>query len=408
MPVYEYQAINKSGKNVKGTIDADSLRQARSRLRDQKIFPTNLNETSSRQAFNPSDITKYFRSNSLSQKDLSITTRQMATLVGAGLPLVSALTGLSEQSENETIRRIIVAVREDVEEGHSLSVAMEKFPRAFPRLYISMIASGEASGTLDTVLSNLAEHLEEQVALVNKVKAAMMYPVVMLFICVLVIIGLFVFLVPKIVVIFTKQGATLPLPTRITMAISNFLLGYWWLVLIMLVAAILGFIWYYRTEPGRAVIDRFLLKLPIFGKIYQKVYTARTAQTLGTLLASGVQMLTALEISQKIVGNVHVVSAMKSAKEGVREGKSLAAEFKSSKLFPSMLIQMMAVGEKSGELESMLQKAGEAYKAEVNTTLSGLTRVLELLMIIVVGAIVLWVVMSVLLPMVDLMDIVQR
>lgn len=236
----------------------------------------------------------------------------------------------------------------------------------------------------------------------------MMYPVAMLVICFLVIMGLFMFLVPKIVVIFTKQGATLPLPTKITMAISNFLVAYWWLVIFVIIGSFFGIVWYYKTEKGKQVIDRLFLKLPIYGPIYKKIYTARVAQTLGTLLNSGVQLLTAMDICQRVVNNVYVIKALSNAREGVREGKSLAQELKKSRMFPSMLVQMMAVGEKSGELESMLQKAGLAYKTEVNTTLSGLTRVLELLMIIVVGMIVLWVVLSVLLPMVDLIDLVQK
>lgn len=407
MPIFEYSALDRSGKKLKGTIDADSLRQARSKLRNQNIFPTDLSESGRSVAFNPSDVTKYFQRNSISQKELAITTRQLATLVNAGLPLVMALSSTAEQIESESIRRIMVAVREEVERGNSLSNAMENFPKAFPRLYVSMIASGEASGTLDTVLLNLADHLESQVELMGRVKAALMYPLAMLVICFLVIMGLFVFLVPKITDIFIKQGARLPLTTQITLFISNFLVAYWWLVIIAMISAFILVGWYYRQETGRQIIDRLLLKIPIFSPIYQKIYTARVAQTLSSLLNSGVQLLTAMEICQKIVANVHIVKALETAREGVREGKSLAAELKKTGFFPTMLVQMMAVGEKSGELESMLKKAGTAYQNEANATLGGLTRVLELLMIIIVGVIVLWVVLSVLMPMVDLIDLVQ-
>jgi general secretion pathway protein F len=235
MPIFEYSALDRSGKKLKGTIDADSLRQARSKLRNQNIFPTDLTESGRSVAFNPSDVTKYFQRNSISQKELAITTRQLATLVNAGLPLVMALSSTAEQIESESIRRIMVTVREEVERGNSLSNAMENFPKAFPRLYVSMIASGEASGTLDTVLLNLADHLESQVELMGRVKAALMYPLAMLVICFLVIMGLFVFLVPKITDIFIKQGARLPLTTQITLFISNFLVAYWWLVIIAMI-----------------------------------------------------------------------------------------------------------------------------------------------------------------------------
>ncbi len=407
MPIFEYSALDRGGKKLKGSIDADSIRQARSKLRSQNIFPTDLVESGKAVAFNPSDVTKYFQRNSISQKELALTTRQLATLVNAGLPLVMALSSTAEQIESESIRRIMVTVREEVERGNSLSNAMENFPKAFPRLYVSMIASGEASGTLDTVLLNLADHLEAQVELMGRVKAALMYPMAMLVICFLVIMGLFVFLVPKITDIFIKQGARLPITTQITLFISDFLVLYWWLVIIFFIAVFILIGWYYRQESGRQILDRLMLKIPIFSPIYQKIYTARVAQTLSSLLNSGVQLLTAMEICQKIVANVHIVKALETAREGVREGKSLAAELKKTGFFPTMLVQMMAVGEKSGELESMLKKAGTAYQNEANATLGGLTRVLELLMIIIVGVIVLWVVLSVLMPMVDLIDLVQ-
>ena len=408
MPIFEYLAIDSKGKKVKGTVDADSIRQAKNRLKTNKIYPTEINEISSAPTFNKGDVLKYFQTNKISQKDLSVTTRQLATLVGAGLPLVSALSACADQTENETIKRIIVDVREDVQEGLSLSASLEKFPKAFPKLYISMVASGEASGTLDTVLLNLADHLEEQVELMGKVKSALMYPVAMLIICFLVIMGLFIFVVPKIVDIFLKQGAVLPLPTKITLAISNFLIAYWWFVIILIFGSIFLTTWYYRTKDGKALIDKIILKLPIYGPIYQKIYTARVSQTLSSLLNSGVQLLTAMEICKKIVSNIYVIEALEDAKEKVREGSNLADELKKSKLFPSLLTHMIAVGEKSGELESMLMKAGKAYKAEVDATLSALTSILELLMIVVVGCIVLWVVMSVMLPMVDMINLVQK
>lgn len=408
MPAFEYTALDSRGRSVKGTIDSDSIRSARQRLRSQGIFPTALREGKEIQAERSRDVKRYFESNRVSLKDLAVATRQLGTLVGAGLPLVGALAALSEQVENLALKRIVVEVREDVEQGSSFATSLGKFPKAFPRLYVNMVASGEASGMLDSVLNNLADYLESQLELRRKVNSALMYPILMLFICAAVIIGMFVFVIPRIVEIFEKQGAVLPLPTQIMIAISDFLVGWWWLVGVAFVLAIAGTRAYYRSPKGRAVIDRLLLRLPIFGSIYVKIATARVARTLSTLLSSGVNLLAGLDITRNIVSNVHIVKALEDARDGVREGRSLAKELAKGAIFPTMLGQMIAVGEQSGELEGMLGKASKAYENEVNATLSGLTSLLEPLMMIVVGGIVLMIVISVLLPMVDLISVVQK
>ncbi|MDC0358271.1 type II secretion system inner membrane protein GspF, partial [Oligoflexia bacterium] len=405
MPVFEYTAINKDGKNIKGTLDADSVRLARQKLRDQGQFPISMKEVGEASSFKSTDIKKYFQPTSVSTKELSITTRQLATLVGAGLPLVSSLNALADQTDSMALRRIVIEVREDVEEGVSFSKALTKYPRSFPRLYTNLVAAGEASGALDIVLENLANYLETQVDLRRKINSALMYPVIMLIICACVIIGLFIFVIPKIVDIFQKQGAVLPLPTQIMIFISNALVHYWYLFLLVILATIFVARWYYKQEAGRSNVDNTLLKLPIFGSIYTKIVTARLSSTLGTLLASGVGLLSSMDIVRNLVGNVHMVAALQEARDGVREGRSLANELSKSGLFPSMLFHMVAVGEKSGQLEQMLNKAGEAYEKEVNATLEGLTSLLEPLLMVVVGAIVLCIVISVLLPMADLINV---
>lgn len=408
MPAYEYTALDTRGRQVKGTIDADSVRSARQRLRSQGIFPTELREGAATPADRTRDVKLYFQSNRVSLKDLAVATRQLGTLVGAGLPLVEALAALSEQTENITLKRIVVDVREDVEQGSAFATSLGKFPRAFPRLYVNMVAAGEASGTLDAVLANLADYLESQLALRRQINSALMYPALMLVICTAVIIGMFVFVIPRIVDIFQKQGAVLPLPTQAMIAISNFMIGYWWLIALVIIGAGVGIKAYHRDPNGRSQIDRLLLKLPIFGPIYTKIATARTARTLSTLLSSGVNLLIGLDIARNIVNNVHVAKAIEDARDGVREGRSLAKELSKSGIFPTMLGQMIAVGERSGELEAMLGKASVSYENEVDATLSGLTSLLEPLLMIVVGAIVLVIVISVLLPMVDLISVVQQ
>lgn len=407
MPVYEYVALNAGGRSVKGSLDAENPRVARQKLRTQGIFPTELKETLALAETKSRDIKKYFRSNRVPGADLAVATRQLSTLVGAGLPLVGALQALSEQTENHTLKRILVSVRENVEEGTALAKALASYPKVFPRLYVNLVASGEASGTLDTVLNNLADHLESQMSLKRKITSALAYPVLMLIICTLVVGALLTFVVPKIVEIFQRQNLTLPLPTQIVLLMSHFLVNYWYLVILLFVASIFAARVYYQSENGRAKIDEALLKLPIFGKLYNKISTARIARTLSTLLGSGVELLTALDISKNIVGNVHLVAALEKAREGVREGRSLAGELSKSGRFPTMVCHMIAVGEKSGELEQMLSRAATSYENEVNSTLSGLTSLLEPVMMILVGGIVLFIVISVLLPMADLIGKVK-
>ena len=406
MPVYEYTAINPKGKRVKGSIDSDTLRAARQKLRIQGIYPTEIKEGIELSHSKSRDVKRYFQSNRITGKDLAIATRQLATLVGAGLPLVSALQALSDQTDSVVLKRIIIDVREGVEEGLSLAKALGNFPKSFPRLYVNLVAAGEASGTLDTVLDNLADYLEGQLELKRRVTSAMIYPTAMLIICTLVIIGLLVFIVPQVVEIFHRQGIALPLPTRITIGISEFLASYWLLLLALGLCFIVLCRWYYRQPDGRRRVDRLLLQLPIFGSLYIKVITARVSLTLGTLLGSGVGLLTGLEIVKNIVGNVLVTDLLEQARDGVQGGRSLAAELSKGGIFPNMLSHMVAVGEQSGELEGMLTKAGKSYENEVNAALSGLTSLLEPLMMIGVGVIVLCIVISVLLPMVDLIDAV--
>ena len=408
MPLFEYVALDASGRQVKGTLDAENARAARQRLRGQKVFPTQLKESSEASKATTKDVRTFLVSNRVTLKDLSVATRQLATLVGAGLPLVSSLLALSEQTENTMLRRILIDVKEEVEEGATFAKALGKYPKAFPNLYVNMVASGEASGTLDTVLDNVADYLEGQVELRRKIFSALTYPVLMLFLCTAVIVGLLVFVIPRIVEIFLKQGATLPLPTRIVIALSDFVIAYWYIALAILAVTIIGLRGYYRKPTGRARIDGLLLKLPLYGSLFTKISTARVSRTLSTLLSSGVGLLQALDITKNITVNVHMVKALDDAKTGVQEGKSLARELTKSGVFPVMLSHMIAVGEKSGELENMLGKAGRAYENEVNSTLGRLTSLLEPIMMIIVGGIVLGIVVSVLLPMADLIDIIQK
>lgn len=407
MPIYEYTALTSSGKQKRGSIEAESVRVARQKLRTQDIFPTTIEESRDASKAKSQDVKRLFTSERVSLKDLTVATRLLATLSNAGLPLVTALLSLSDQIESGNLKRVVVDIKERVEQGSSLAKALGAYPRVFPRLYINMVASGEASGTLDTVLDNLASYYEAQLELRRKISSALFYPILMFAFCTLVVIGLVTFVVPNIVAIFIKQRISLPLPTQIVIAFSNILTGYWWLIISVLVGSAMAARAYYRTPTGRAWFDKVALRLPLYGTIYRKIATARIASTLGTLLQGGVELLTALEIVKNIVGNVHLQKALEEARDGVREGRSLAKELSKSGYFPNLFSQMSAIGEKSGRLEVMLSKAGRAFSSEVDAAVSGLTSLIEPLMIIVLGGIVFGIVISILMPMTELMKMMQ-
>jgi general secretion pathway protein F len=409
MPIFEYTAINEKGKQAKGSIEAENARAARTRLRSQGMLPTTIEESRTRpteqKKRRPQQSLRSSLGERVSAKTLAFSTRQLATLLSAGIPLVEALQSLAEQTV-PTFRRMLVDIKEQVEQGTSFARALGSYPKVFPRLYVNMVASGEASGKLDSVVTSLAEYLEAQLELRRKLISALIYPVIMLSFCSLVVAGLLAFVVPQIVEIFTKQGAKLPVPTRIMIAISDILVFYWYAVALVLVGLVLGSIRLYRTEKGRAFVDSLLYRAPLVGGLYTKVLTARITRTLGTLLTSGVGLLESLDMAKNVVGNVHFQRAMADARDGVTEGRSLSRELLRSKLFPPMACQMIAVGERSGRLEEMLSIAGATFEKEASSTIAGLTALIEPLMIIVLGGIVLAIVVSVLLPLTELMDLV--
>ena len=409
MPIFEYKALDEKGKQAKGSLEADNARAARQRLRAQGMLPTTIEESRAR----PSELNKKRTQRSFSSsfnervgaKTLAFSTRQLATLLSAGIPLVEALQSLAEQTV-PTFRRMLVDIKEQVEQGTSFARALGSYPTVFPRLYVNMVAAGEASGKLDSVVTSLAEYLEAQLELRRKLISALIYPVIMLTFCSLVVAGLLAFVVPQIVEIFTKQGAKLPVPTRIMIAISDILVFYWYAVALFVVGLVFGSIRLYQAEKGRAFIDSLLYRAPLIGGLYTKVLTARITRTLGTLLTSGVGLLESLDMAKNVVGNVHFQRAIRDARDGVTEGRSLSRELLRSKLFPPMACQMIAVGERSGRLEEMLSIAGATFEKEASSTIAGLTALIEPLMIIVLGGIVLAIVVSVLLPLTELMDLV--
>lgn len=402
MAVFEYTALSAGGKKIKGVVDAESLRAARSKLKQQGVFPTTLEEARARGFGKSVRSASLFGERRVGAAQLGIATRQLATLVGAGMPLVESLKALGDQLDQPRLKAVIADIADKVNEGSTFADAVRAHPRVFPKLYPNMIASAEASGTLEIVLERLAELLEAQSALRRQVFAALAYPMLMLVLCLGVVILLLTYVVPQITEIFEEHGGILPLPTRIVIALSDFLQAQWLPLSLLLVAALVGVQRYYQTEAGRERIDAIRLKLPVFGGLTTKAASARFSRTLGTMLSSGVELLTALSIVKNIIGNVVIEKAIAQAREGVREGRNLADELDSSGVFPRLLVQMTAIGERTGELESMLLRAARAYESEVNTVISALTAILNPILILLLAGIVGMILVSVLLPMLEM------
>jgi len=388
-------------------IDAISIREAKLKLRSQGVFVSNIAEEAHGLAHPLKDISIRGLLGRVGMEDLTVTTRQLSTLIGASIPLVDALSALYEQTDSPAMKKTIAQVRDSVNEGLSFADSLEQHKRVFPELYVNMVRSGEASGALDVVLLRLAEFMEGQHRLRAKIGAAMVYPAVLLLICVVVLLYLLTAVVPKVVGMFETMKQTLPLPTRILIAISSFLSWTWWMIILGVIVAIVLINRWRKTDNGAYKFDSFRLRFPVYGTIYKKVSVARFARTLGTLLSSGVPIIESLRIVKTVVQNKIIEISIENSIAEVMDGSSLAAPLKKSGVFPPILVHMISVGEKSGSLEEMLMKAAESYESDVETTVAGLTSVIEPLMIVIMGTLVGFVVLSILLPMLEMSTIVR-
>ncbi len=400
MAVYAYKGMDVAGKVSSGMVDADSPRLARLKLRQGGIFTTELapaHETEKQAAFS--------FSNRVPLNEIAVMTRQLATLLGSGMPLIESLAALIEQVERPASQKVWIDVREGVREGASFAEALGRQPKTFPILYQQMVRAGEASGTLDLILLRLAEHLEGQVALRSKVFSILAYPVLMMVLSGLILIGLITFVVPKVTSIFSDLNQALPLPTVFLLAFSDFLRDYGLILIVLTVFGFFAVKRYVETEKGAWEYDRISLALPVIGRLFKIMAVSRFAKTLATLLAGGVQLLSALAIVQQVTGNKIFEEAIKKARENIREGEGISVPLKKSGLFPPLLIHLIAIGEKSGDLEPMLEKVSESYEREVETAVTTMTSLLGPVMILVMGGVVLFIVMAVLLPIFDLSQI---
>ena len=408
MAVFEYKGIQiQSGKAVKGIRDAENARALRGLLRRDGILLTLATEESERKQKQKRNIDLFAFMRRPTGSDIAIMTRQLATLVRAGVPLVDSVAALTEQVEKEQLQLVLTGVRESLNEGTSFAKSLGMHPKVFPPLYINMVAAGEASGSLESVLERLADFMEGQARLKGKVMASLAYPVLMAFIGTVLVGFLMVAVVPKVTAIFENLGQALPWYTALLIFVSDILAGYWWLILITTVGGLWGLKRWKSKPAGQLKWDTLMLKLPLFGRLNLLVAVSRFTRTLATLLASGVQLLAAMEIGKNVLENTCLENVVKEAIGSIREGESIAEPLKRSGAFPPMVTHMIAVGERSGQLEQMLENVSRAYEADVETRVAALTSLLEPLMILVMGGVVGFIAMAILMPMVQMNELVN-
>ena len=401
MATFAYTGRSRAGQTITGEFMADSMDAAVSALRRDQILVTKINPV--KEAGEPARVKKP-RAKSVKAKDLAVFTRQFSVMIGAGLPLVQCLDILGTQAEDKNFGEVILATRADVEGGASLADAMKKHPKTFDSLFTNMIAAGEAGGILDAILKRLATYIEKAVKLKGQVKSAMVYPIAVIVIATLVVGAILWKVIPTFAQLFAGLGADLPLPTRIVIALSNGLVRYMPFIMVGCVASFFAFRWYYGTVGGRMVIDRIVLKMPVLGNLMRKIAVARFCRTLSTLLASGVSILEALDITARTAGNAVVEEGILTTRKSIERGETIAAPLKQTEVFPPMVVQMIGVGEATGALDTMLGKIADFYEEEVDVAVAGLLTLLEPLMIALLGGIVGGIVIAMYLPIFSLIN----
>jgi general secretion pathway protein F len=424
MPVYAWKGLNGAGKVVSGTKDADGAKVLRQMLRKDGVFITEHREMlasgggkasprsgdSKGGASTPLlrrqiDLSRFLEK--VRPQEVAVFTRQLATLLKAGIPLAEALGALSEQSDNKKFEAVLTEIRQKVNEGGALADAMSTHTLIFPDLYTNMVRSGEAAGNLDAVLARLAEFMDAQHALRSKVSGAMTYPLIMMVLGGIVMAVLMIVVVPKITSVFADMGRTLPWNTQLLIFLADVAGSYWWVLIALGVAIWWGYRRWVRTKKGRATMDRVRLKLWLIGPLVRYVGVARFSRTLSTMLAAGVPVLTALEIVKKVLNNDVLEKVVEEARDAIREGESIAAPLKRSGQFPSMMVHMISVGERSGQLEAMLENVAVAYERDVDSKVARLTTLLSPLIIVVMAVAVVFIVFSILQPILDMQNFVQ-
>lgn len=396
MPIFQYKFETKIGSKT-AEIEAENLEAAKAVLARQKVKVKSIKPKGK-------DITLF--ESGPTTKDVVIFTRQFATMISAGLPLVQCLSILGTSVENKSFARILLDVKSKVETGETFADALRKHPKVFDQLFTNMIEAGEVGGILDKILERLADYMEKAMALKGKVKAAMVYPAIILTVAIAVVIFLLVFVIPMFGKMFGDFGAKLPVPTQIVMNASDFIIGYWYIVFSMPIMFVGAFIYIRKTEKGMEITDRVFIQVPVLGMLIQKVAVAKFTRTMGTLIASGVPIIEGLNITAKTAGQKVIEGAVLAIIDDIKQGKGLAEPLKEQGVFPSMVVQMIEVGEQTGALDAMMNKIADFYDQEVDTAVEGLTSMLEPMLMVFLGVVVGFVVIAMYMPIFKMGDVV--
>lgn len=393
MARYQFEARDTRGRIFKGELDAPNENEARVRLRAQKMMPIRVSA-----AVQKVSVSKKLGGSSVNLKELQIFTRQLATLLGSGIPILQSLEVLAQSQRSAGLTVAIKSMVNDINQGRRFGEAMAEHPLVFDRLYVNMIKAGEEAGNIDQILNRLAIYIEKSAKIKGQIKGAMVYPIVILVVAFTVVAGLMIFVIPKFEGIFKSSGQELPGLTKMVISMSGFFMSYWWVIIGGIVGAVFLLINYYRTEDGRKTIDSILIDVPYMGTLIQQSAIARFTRTLATLLTSGVSILEALEIASRVTGNVVLETALVRSREAISEGKSLTVPLMKEKYIPKMVTQMIGVGEQTGALDQMLNKVADFYEDEVDVAVAALTSVMEPLLMVVLGVIVAFIVVAMYLP----------
>jgi general secretion pathway protein F len=407
MGAFEYTALDAQGRERKGLIEGDTPKHVRQMLRDKQLLPMDIQETIKQEQAQGGKRRRPFMRRGLSTLDLALLTRQMATLLRSGLPLEETLQAVAEQTEKPRVQRIVLGVRSKVVEGHPLADGLRDFPQAFPEIYRATVSAGEQSGKLDQVLERLSDYTESRQVMGQAVSNALVYPIVLLVLSCAIVSFLLAYVVPQVVAVFESSNQQLPLATRILIGMSDLIRHYWFYALIVIGGALWGFLRWLKAPEARMRWHRFLLKIPLIGRLIRGVNTGRFSRTFSILTASAVPVLEALRISAEVVTNMPMKAAVEEAASRVREGAPIGKSLALRKVFPPMMIHLISSGESSGELEKMLERAATNQEREMDGLLSNLTNLLGPFMVVFMGGIVMFIVIALLLPIFQLNDLVK-
>jgi len=403
MAMFAYVGRTRGGQTISGEMDAPNREAVVAQLRKQQILAQTVKQKAKDVEFNLFGLV-----GGVTDKDIAVFTRQFATMIDAGLPLVQCLEILAVQQPNKGFKKALQDIRQNVEGGATFAAALKRHPKMFSQLYCNMVEAGEAGGILDTILNRLAAYIEKAMQLKRRVKSAMIYPGVIITVAITVVIFLLLFVIPTFKSMFEGFGASLPLPTQIVLEASRITRTYWYIFAGLLVGIVLGLRFYYQTPNGRKVIDGLVLKLPVIGELIRKVAVAKFTRTLGTLISSGVAILDGLEITARTAGNKIIEEAVMRTRASIAEGKTIAEPLKASKVFPPMVVSMIAVGEQTGALDAMLSKIADFYDDEVDVAVGNLTSLLEPMLMVFLGIVIGGVVIAMYLPIFKLITVIGK